>query len=54
MFIIIEEDGTLNKSEKVTVEEYGAVNDGYLTIINTITMEEWFDGKWVPLKVWGE
>ncbi len=54
MYIIIEEDGTLHQAERVTVDEYAAANDGYLTIISTVTMEEWFDGKWAPLHVWGK
>ena len=52
MYILILEDGTIHKQKEITEEEYGSVEDGWLSIIGISDPDnpkEFYQGEWIPL-----
>ena len=52
MYILILEDGTIHKQKEITKEEYGSVEDGWLSIIDISDPDdpkEFYQGEWIPL-----
>jgi len=46
MFLIINESGEVRKVEKLTDELKNECNDGYITIINIVTVTEYYNNEW--------
>lgn len=53
-YIIIFEDGTVYKADKVTEEDKQACDNGIISVIDTENMKEYYDGQWLELNTWGE
>ena len=52
MYIVIFEDGTIHKQKEITKEEYGSVEDGYLSIIDISDPndpKEFYQDEWTSL-----
>ena len=53
MFIIIDEDGTVFKTENLTDDDFLSCENGTLSIINTETQKEYYrDGEWCEILNW--
>ena len=51
-YIMIMEDGSVFKADKVTDSDKEAVDIGILSIIDTKTMTEYYQNSWSPIPEW--
>ena len=49
-YLILSDDGELTKLEDINDDILSAVNDGYLQLVSIVTMEEYYNHKWHPIK----
>ena len=52
MYYLITDDGTVYCSGIIKDDEKEAVDNGYLSIIDSETGKEYYNGKWEEVKKW--
>ena len=52
-YIMIMEDGTIFKSDTITRDDKDACDNGILDVIDTDTMQQYYEDIWVDITVWG-
>ena len=51
-YILTTEDGSNYTTDNISEDEKSACDDGYLSIINVVTMTEFIARKWHPMARW--
>lgn len=52
MFLLIDEEGDISKTAVVLVAAYQMADDGLLSIIDTVSMKHYWNGKWEDIEDW--
>ena len=50
MYLIITEDGTAYKAKKITEGDMSCCDDGLLTVIDTNTLQDYYQGEWTDIE----
>ena len=52
MYLIITEDNSAFKTEKITDSDKSACDDGYIQIFDVGSMSEYYMGEWTRILMW--
>lgn len=50
MYILISNDGTVNKVNKLYTREYNLADTGKYVILNAVNMTQYINGEWIDIK----
>ena len=52
MYLIITEDNSLYKTDKITEDDKSANDDGLIQIVDVGSMSEYYMGEWTRILMW--